>query len=139
MSTSAARSASVMALTATTEPRPKLVSPSQPWANSCAALPSSSASVQLENSNPPGMHHSPVRAGLAMLCDRHPALRHPDAVIVGPESRSSCPVRIVRDRDSLQSPSFAGLYPMGEGAGYAGGIVSAAIDGMRCAEAFLAR
>ena len=80
-----------------------------------------------------------VRAGLTKLCDRLPVLRHPDAVIVGPESRSSCPVRIVRDADSLQSPSLAGLYPMGEGAGYAGGIVSAAIDGMRCAEAFLAR
>ena len=78
-----------------------------------------------------------VRAGLTKLCDRLPILRHPDAVIVGPESRSSCPVRIVRDGDSLQSPAFAGLYPMGEGAGYAGGIVSAAIDGMRCAEAFL--
>ena len=80
-----------------------------------------------------------LRAGLADLCDRHRSLRHPDAVIVGPESRSSCPVRIVRDPETLQSPSFAGLYPMGEGAGHAGGIVSAAIDGLHCAEAFLTR
>jgi len=80
-----------------------------------------------------------LRAGLTGLCERLPVLRHPDAVIVGPESRSSCPVRIVRDPKFLQSPSFAGLYPMGEGAGYAGGIVSAAIDGLRCAEAFLAQ
>ena len=60
-------------------------------------------------------------------------------IIVGPESRSSCPVRIVRDPETLESPSAAGLYPMGEGAGYAGGIVSAAIDGMLCAEAFARR
>lgn len=78
-----------------------------------------------------------LRAGLTGLCGRHPILRHPDAIIVGPESRSSCPVRIVRDPESLQSMSTAGLYPMGEGAGYAGGIVSAAIDGLRCAEASL--
>ncbi len=80
----------------------------------------------------------PLRAGLSELCRRLPILRHPEAVIVGPESRSSCPVRIVRDQLTLQSPSSAGLYPMGEGAGHAGGIVSAAIDGLRCAEAYLA-
>ncbi len=79
-----------------------------------------------------------LRAGLSSLCKRHSVLHHPEAVIVGPESRSSCPVRILRDRESLQSPSSAGLYPMGEGAGYAGGIVSAAIDGLRCAEAYVA-
>ncbi len=80
----------------------------------------------------------PLRAGLSALCKRLPILRHPEAVIVGPESRSSCPVRIIRDRETLQSPSSAGLYPMGEGAGFAGGIVSAAIDGLHCAEAYLA-
>ena len=78
-----------------------------------------------------------LRAGLTDLCGRLPVLRHPDSIIVGPESRSSCPVRIVRDPDSLQSTSTPGLYPMGEGAGYAGGIVSAAVDGLRCAEAFV--
>ncbi len=78
-----------------------------------------------------------LRAGLTSLCGRLPILRHPDALIVGPESRSSCPIRIVRDPESRQSTSTAALYPMGEGAGYAGGIVSAAIDGLRCAEAFL--
>jgi len=80
----------------------------------------------------------PLRTGLSVLCKRLPVLRHPEAVIVGPESRSSCPVRIIRDCETLQSPSAAGLYPMGEGAGFAGGIVSAAIDGLRCAEALLA-
>ncbi len=81
----------------------------------------------------------PLRAGLSACANGCRSCYDPEAVIVGPESRSSCPVRIIRDRETLQSPSSAGLYPMGEGAGYAGGIVSAAIDGLRCAEAFLAR
>jgi len=60
---------------------------------------------------------------------------HPDAVILAPESRTSSPVRIPRDEETLEHPELSGLYPCGEGAGYAGGIVSAAIDGERCAEA----
>ena len=59
----------------------------------------------------------------------------PDAVLTGPETRSSSPVRILRD-ETLQS-ELHGLYPCGEGAGYAGGITSAAVDGLRCAEAVL--
>lgn len=58
-----------------------------------------------------------------------------DAILVGDETRTSAPVQICRDRESLQHVDFEGLYPCGEGAGYAGGIVSAAIDGMRCADA----
>ena len=58
-----------------------------------------------------------------------------DAVIVGVESRTSSPVRIPRDVTSLQHPQIKGLYPCGEGAGFAGGIVSAAIDGQKCANA----
>lgn len=58
-----------------------------------------------------------------------------DAVLVGVESRSSSPVRIPRDRETLQHPEIIGLYPCAEGAGYAGGIVSAAIDGINCAVA----
>ncbi len=61
-----------------------------------------------------------------------------EAVLVGVESRTSAPVRVLRDRESLQSTSLAGLYPCGEGAGYAGGIVSAAMDGMRVARAIIA-
>ena len=57
----------------------------------------------------------------------------PDAVLTAVESRSSSPVRILRDEDR-QSP-IRGLYPCGEGGGWAGGILSAAADGMRCAEA----
>ena len=60
----------------------------------------------------------------------------PDAVLTGVETRSSCPVRLLRDR-RFES-SVAGLYPCGEGAGYAGGIMSAAADGLRVAEAVLA-
>lgn len=58
-----------------------------------------------------------------------------DAVLIGDETRTSAPVQIVRDKETLRHVDFEGLYPCGEGAGYAGGIVSAAIDGMRCAEA----
>ena len=58
-----------------------------------------------------------------------------DAVMVATESRTSSPVRIPRDKDTLQHTQIKGLYPCAEGAGYAGGIVSAAIDGERCAEA----
>lgn len=56
-----------------------------------------------------------------------------EAVIHAPESRTSSPVRIPRDKETLQHISIKGLYPCGEGAGYAGGIISAAIDGMKCA------
>lgn len=58
-----------------------------------------------------------------------------DATLIGCETRTSSPVRIPRDAESLQHINLSGLYPCGEGAGYAGGIVSAAIDGERCAEA----
>ena len=62
---------------------------------------------------------------------------NPDAVLTAPETRSSSPVRILRD-ETKQSTGLRGLYPCGEGAGYAGGITSAAVDGLRCAEALLA-
>ena len=58
-----------------------------------------------------------------------------DAIVIGVETRTSSPVRIPRDREQLHHITIHGLYPCGEGAGYAGGIVSAAIDGERCAEA----
>ena len=57
--------------------------------------------------------------------------------MTAPETRSSSPVRILRD-ETKQSVGLRGLYPCGEGAGYAGGITSAAVDGLRCAEALLA-
>ena len=58
-----------------------------------------------------------------------------EAVMIGMETRTSAPVRIVRDNETLQHITVNGLFPCGEGAGYAGGIVSAGIDGERCAEA----
>lgn len=57
-----------------------------------------------------------------------------EAVLIATESRTSSPVRIIRDRETLQHVRLQGLFPCGEGAGYAGGIVSAGIDGERCAE-----
>lgn len=57
-----------------------------------------------------------------------------EAVIIGVESRTSSPVRIPRDRETLQHPQIKNLYPCGEGAGFAGGIISSAIDGERCAD-----
>lgn len=57
-----------------------------------------------------------------------------EALMIGVETRTSSPVRIVRDRESFQHITIKGLFPCGEGAGYAGGIISAAIDGERCAE-----
>ena len=61
-----------------------------------------------------------------------------EAVLIGAETRTSSPVRIPRDPENLCHVALSGLYPCGEGAGYAGGIVSAAIDGRRCAEALAA-
>lgn len=61
-----------------------------------------------------------------------------EAVMIGVESRTSSPVRILREKDTLQHVEIQGLFPCGEGAGYAGGIVSAGIDGERCAEAAVA-
>jgi uncharacterized FAD-dependent dehydrogenase len=58
-----------------------------------------------------------------------------EAIMIGVETRTSSPVRIVRDNETLQHVTVQGLFPCGEGAGYAGGIVSAAVDGERCAMA----
>jgi uncharacterized FAD-dependent dehydrogenase len=61
----------------------------------------------------------------------------PDAVLTAVEARSSSPVRILRDRETYESVNAPGLYPCGEGAGYAGGIMSSAIDGINCANALI--
>ncbi|MCM1152815.1 MAG: NAD(P)/FAD-dependent oxidoreductase [Muribaculum sp.] len=62
-----------------------------------------------------------------------------DAVLIGLESRTSSPVRIPRDKQTLEHPEIKNLYPCGEGAGFAGGIVSAAIDGRRCMDAVISK
>jgi uncharacterized protein len=80
-----------------------------------------------------------LREGLADIAHRVRGFLHDEAVLVAAETRTSAPLRLLRDPVTLQSPSLPGLYPVGEGAGYAGGIVSAAIDGARAAEAILVR
>jgi hypothetical protein len=78
-----------------------------------------------------------LRASLAPLDRKMHGFAHPDAVLTGVESRSSSPVTIVRDAQG--ESSLRGLYPAGEGGGHAGGIVSAAVDGIRAAEAVIRR
>jgi len=76
-----------------------------------------------------------LRAALSRFARSMPGYVSDDAILIGVESRTSSPVRVPRDAHSLASPEIDGLYPAGEGGGYAGGIVSAALDGMRVAEA----
>ena len=75
-----------------------------------------------------------LREALPAFAQRLPGYDHPDAVLTGVETRTSSPVRIPRDAD-MESLNICGLIPAGEGAGYAGGILSAGIDGIRAAEA----
>jgi uncharacterized FAD-dependent dehydrogenase len=82
---------------------------------------------------------SALQRGLPMLARKLPGFAGPDGIITAPESRASAPVRIPRDQQTRESVNVQGLYPIGEGAGYAGGIVSAAIDGMHSAEAIMTR
>ena len=79
-----------------------------------------------------------LREALPLIDRRIHGFNHPDAVLTGVESRSSSPIRILRD-DTMQSVALRGLYPCGEGAGYAGGIISAAVDGVKVAEQILQR
>ena len=76
-----------------------------------------------------------MRDALPLLDRRLAGFAHPDAVLTGVETRSSSPLSIPRGQDFMSE--IVGLYPCGEGAGYAGGIMSAAVDGVRCAEALI--
>lgn len=87
----------------------------------------------------PELLSSSLREGFRIFGRRMHGFLTDEAQIVGVESRTSSPVRIPRDKDSLMHPQIAGLYPAGEGAGYAGGIISAALDGERIAEAIARR
>jgi len=80
---------------------------------------------------------STLQASVRKIATRLKGFDLPDAVMTGVETRSSSPVRIPRDSETMECVSVAGLYPAGEGAGYAGGIISAAADGLRVAEAVL--
>ena len=86
----------------------------------------------------PGFVVETIRLAIPELDRKLKGFAMNDAVMTGVETRSSSPVRIDRD-ESFQSPSVKGLYPAGEGAGYAGGIISAAIDGIKVAEAIIGR
>ena len=86
----------------------------------------------------PPIIRAALEHGLPILDRRWHGKYLQDATLVGPESRGSSPVRILRDDRTRESPSVPGLYPVGEGAGYAGGIVSAAVDGLRSALAVIA-
>jgi uncharacterized FAD-dependent dehydrogenase len=91
--------------------------------------------VNLHKVLPPALT-KPISEALPIFGRKLRCFDAADAVLTGPETRSSCPVRMARD-ETLQSTGLLGLYPCGEGAGWAGGIVSAAVDGMKCAEAII--
>jgi uncharacterized FAD-dependent dehydrogenase len=112
----------------------------QPSRNLGAVLPSYQPGVTLTHLAQPGHGSLPdyalqaIREALPAFERQIPGFAMPDAVLTGVETRTSSPLRITRGRDR-QSLNVAGLYPAGEGAGYAGGIMSAAVDGIETAEA----
>jgi uncharacterized FAD-dependent dehydrogenase len=85
----------------------------------------------------PSRARGAIAAALLRFERQIPGFAGPEGLLVGLESRSSGPIRLPRDRTSLVATGFDNLYPVGEGAGYAGGIMSAAIDGARAARRFL--
>jgi uncharacterized FAD-dependent dehydrogenase len=92
--------------------------------------------ADLSGCYPAAVHRSLMRA-LGMFERRMPGYAGEDAVLIGVETRTSAPVSMLRDRQTLQSVSHPDIWPTGEGAGHGGGIVSAAIDGLRVADAVL--
>ena len=120
--------------------------PANSWVISCAASPSTQLGevqpsyqpgVKLGDLSPslPAYAIDAIREALPMFGRQIQGFDRDDAVLTGVESRTSSPVRITRDAESLQSLNVRGLYPCGEGAGYAGGILSAGVDGIKVAEA----
>ena len=103
-----------------------------------ASYPRELVNAQMDEIVPP-MVAAALRHGLPIMNRRWNGAFLRDATLVGPEARGSAPVRIVRNESTREVPGFAGLYPAGEGAGYAGGIVSAAVDGLRTAKAIISR
>jgi uncharacterized FAD-dependent dehydrogenase len=92
------------------------------------------ASVDLKTVLPREIH-SALQQGFKNFGTKMKGYFTNEAQVVGVESRTSSPVKVPRDKETLEHPQIKGLFPCGEGAGYAGGIVSAAMDGERCAEA----
>ena len=116
-----------------------------------ALLSTGCGSPSVEPSYPRGVREADLRAllprqvgdflveSLPLLGKKLRGFDAPGALLTGLETRTSSPVRILRGRESCEAPGIGGLYPCGEGAGYAGGIMSAAVDGLRCAHALMAR
>jgi len=104
-----------------------------------ATLPDSSYSPGINSTNLrelfPTFISECLIGALQHFNSKMPNFSGPNALLIAPETRTSSPVRIPRDKELLNHPEIKNLFPCGEGAGYAGGIVSAAIDGERCAEA----
>jgi uncharacterized protein len=99
----------------------------------CSYIPGIGSS-DLSTVLPPFIHRS-LKDGLVQFGKKMKGYRTNEAVLVGVESRTSSPVRIPRDKEKHNHTQLVNLYPCGEGAGYAGGIMSAALDGIACAEA----
>lgn len=89
--------------------------------------------VRLDKCLPPFVAQS-LREAIPFFTRKMPGFFSPDAMLIGVETRTSSPLRILR-RENFESAHVAGLYPIGEGAGYAGGIISSALDGLKAAEA----
>jgi uncharacterized FAD-dependent dehydrogenase len=103
-----------------------------------SSYPRSLAAADIRNLIPPVIGRA-LDEALPLLDRRWRGLFLREATLVGPEARGSSPVRFLRNEQTLESTGVAGLYPVGEGAGYAGGIVSAALDGLRAAKAIIRR
>lgn len=101
-----------------------------------SSTPSGVKAVRLDDLLPTELKKK-FQAALESFETKMPGFLGESAQLHGVESRTSCPIRVTRDEESLQSISHTGLYPCGEGAGYAGGITSAAVDGIRVAEAIV--
>lgn len=80
-----------------------------------------------------------MKKGIADMGRRLKGFDDGDAILTAAETRSSSPIRIIRNTETLESVAIKGLYPCGEGAGYAGGIISAAVDGIKCAEKIISK
>jgi uncharacterized FAD-dependent dehydrogenase len=109
----------------------------QPSTEFGAVMPSYTPSVHLTNLDTalPEYVISAIREAIPQFAKQIKGFDLADAILTGVETRTSSPIRIKRNDDNLQSINTKGLYPTGEGAGYAGGILSAGVDGIRVAEA----
>lgn len=102
------------------------------------SYPRGSSAANLEAVIPASVVRA-IREGLPIMDRKWRGDFLKNAILVGPEMRGSSPLRIARDQMTRECPGAAGLYPVGEGAGYAGGIISAAVDGLRSAKAIVAQ